>query len=75
MQLTIPLTSWFSGKWGTYLKDVLYETDTAIFNKDIVAEPIRGHNKGRANADRLFSLLIFELWRKTCSVNLPNPSL
>ncbi len=71
--LAMPLASWFSGKWGTYLKDVLDETDSEIFNKDIIAQLIRGRHQGRANANRLFSLLMFELWRKTYSVNLPNP--
>ena len=69
--LTMPLGSWFKGKWGAYIKDVLQGADPHLFNKVMIDDLIQGQRKGYNNQNRLFSLTMFELWRREYKVTLP----
>lgn len=59
----IPLTSWFKGDWGDYMKSVMLASD-ACFDRNEVAVLIRNQERGLANSQRIFALTMFELWRK-----------
>jgi len=62
---SIPLASWLqSGAWRAYFRDVLTDASATFFDRKTVHELLRGQDKGRANSERLFALLMFELWRR-----------
>ena len=66
---SIPLTKWLMG--GPFLKlfqDVLYDK-SCIFDRRAVENLFRGQEKGRNNGERLFALVLFELWRHEYSIN------
>lgn len=65
---SIPLREWL--KFGPFRKmfhDVLLD-DSCLFNRDAVNSLLKGQDKGRNNAERLFSLTLFELWRRRYNV-------
>ncbi len=62
---SIPLASWLrSGAWHDYFHDVLANSDNSMFDKKTVHSLLNGQANGRANSERLFALVIFELWRR-----------
>jgi asparagine synthase (glutamine-hydrolysing) len=65
---TLPLAAWFQGKWGGFIQDVLLGPQVSIFNKHYVEKLISGQRRGLANTERLFSLTMFELWRREYNV-------
>jgi asparagine synthase (glutamine-hydrolysing) len=60
---SIPLAKWFAGDWGEFMISVLRGKD-GIFDRVTVESLIEGQERGRTNADRLFALTLFELWRR-----------
>jgi asparagine synthase (glutamine-hydrolysing) len=67
---TLPLDAWFKGEWGTFMFEVLMNADPAIFDKKTIINLIKGQRRGFANADRLFALTLFELWRREYQISL-----
>jgi asparagine synthase (glutamine-hydrolysing) len=61
---SIPLGEWFRGDWGTYMRDVLLQSDGSFFDQRAIRSLISGQELGLVNSHRLFSLTIFELWRR-----------
>ena len=61
---SIPLGEWFRGDWGKYMRDVLLESGGSFFDKRAIRSLISGQEIGLVNSHRLFSLTIFELWRR-----------
>lgn len=62
---SIPLAHWLKGDiWSKYFRDVLLGSTDSPFDKEFVGSLIDGQAKGRANSERLFALVLFELWRK-----------
>ncbi len=62
---SIPLASWLqSGPWQQFFRDVLLGTDNPFFSRRVLAQLLDGQAKGRANSERLFALVMFELWRR-----------
>ena len=60
---SIPLASWLkSGPFRNIFHDVLLSSG-CMFDKKFVSELLRGQDQGRNNSERLFSLVLFELWR------------
>lgn len=51
--------------------EIVSEADPAIFDKKVIATLIKGQRLRFANANRLFALTIFELWRREYRVNIP----
>jgi len=67
---SIPLSEWLKG--GTFralFEEVLYDPN-CIFDKDMISSLFKGQDSGFNNGERLFSLTIFELWRKEYSVSI-----
>ena len=61
---SIPLADWL--KQGPYRKlfnDVLLDSGS-MFDQRMVCGLLKGQDRGRANSERLFSLVLFELWRR-----------
>jgi asparagine synthase (glutamine-hydrolysing) len=61
---SVPLTNWLKrGVWRDYFHEVLLD-EQCIFDKQAVTELFRGQDRGRNNSERLFGLVLFELWRR-----------
>jgi asparagine synthase (glutamine-hydrolysing) len=67
---SIPLNTWLQrkGLYRSFFEDVLLDQDS-FFSQDFILNLFDGIDKGRANSERLFGLVIFELWRKKYSVS------
>jgi asparagine synthase (glutamine-hydrolysing) len=61
---SIPLASWLkAGAFRELFHDVLADS-SAVFDQRTVRELLRGQDRGRSNGERLFGLVLFELWRR-----------
>ncbi len=68
---SIPLASWLqSGSWQSFFREVLLGSDNALFSKKVMSKLLDGQAKGRANSERLFALMMFELWRREYQVSI-----
>jgi asparagine synthase (glutamine-hydrolysing) len=66
---SIPLGTWLrSGPWQEFFADVLQAAST--FDKRVTSQLMSGQAKGRANHERLFALVMFELWRQEYRMSL-----
>lgn len=62
---SIPLGAWLRGKeWGGFFRDVLLGSNEGLFNRKFVTQLLDGQERGRMNSERLFALVLFELWRR-----------
>jgi asparagine synthase (glutamine-hydrolysing) len=60
----LPLSAWFKGDWGTFVRDVLLDRKQDLFNRKLVGRLIDGQSRGLSNGPRLYALTMFELWRR-----------
>jgi asparagine synthase (glutamine-hydrolysing) len=67
---SVPLDSWFKGPWGQYLESVLTDGDQSWFDRGLIRTMIIRQRRGYSNGARLFSLSIFELWRRHYKVTV-----
>jgi len=67
---SIPLADWLKrGPFRDLFWDTLSSSDT-IFNAKTVQKLLNGQDAGFSNAERLFALVQFELWRKSYRTHL-----
>lgn len=65
----IPLEDWLrKGGWNQFMREVLL--DSSFFNQEIIEKLISGHENGRNNTERLFGLIMFELWLKEFNIKI-----
>jgi asparagine synthase (glutamine-hydrolysing) len=65
---SIPLPAWLkAGSWRDFFSDVLLDPG-CIFDGRAVSNLINSHGGRRNNAERLFGLTVFELWRRAYSI-------
>ncbi len=69
--LSMPLASWLKGEWGAYIEGVLRDSVSDLFDRGVIERLIEGQRRGYANAERLFALTMFELWRREYRVTIP----
>jgi len=68
---SIPLGSWLrAGPWRELFRSVLLQSDGAVFDRRALRALLHGQDRGRANAERLFALVMFELWRHEYRVSV-----
>jgi len=68
---SIPLASWLqSGSWQSFFRDVLLGSNNDLFCRKVVSSLLDGQAKGRVNSERLFALVMFELWRREYQVSI-----
>jgi asparagine synthase (glutamine-hydrolysing) len=67
---SIPLSQWFKGEWGRYMESVLAGASPDIFDRHMIRRLVAGQKRGFSNSHRLFSIVMFELWRRTYDVSL-----
>jgi asparagine synthase (glutamine-hydrolysing) len=66
----IPLALWLrSGPWLEFFREVLLAPENTLFDHGVVSELLAGQVRGRANSERLFGLMLFELWRREYRVS------
>lgn len=67
---SIPLADWLkSGAFREMFHDVLTDLQS-IFDQSTVRGLLKGQDRGFNNSERLFALVLFELWRRRYSVEL-----
>ena len=67
---SIPLSKWLQGgAFRDLFQDVLRDS-RSIFDLSTVDGLLRGQDRGRTNRERLFSLVLFELWRREYGATL-----
>jgi asparagine synthase (glutamine-hydrolysing) len=68
---SIPLASWLkSDLWRGYFREVLMGSDNILFDRNAVRKLLDGQAQERSNSERLFALVLFELWRKEYGASL-----
>ena len=67
---SIPLAEWLTaGSFRDLFHEVLL-TSQGFFDQRTVRRLLQGQDRGRNNGERLFSLVMFELWRREYGVTL-----
>jgi asparagine synthase (glutamine-hydrolysing) len=67
---TIPLASWLQSRsWQQFFQEVLLGSANSPFNPKVIGKLLAGQARGLANSDRLFALVLFELWRREYRVS------
>ena len=65
---SVPLAQWLKGgPWRDFFRDILLD-EQCIFDKTTVTKLFHGQDQGRNNNERLFSLVLFELWLREYGV-------
>jgi asparagine synthase (glutamine-hydrolysing) len=68
---SIPLARWLRGQeWGGFFREVLTQAPDSLFDRKYAHTLLRGQQQGRSNNERLFSLVMFELWRREYAVSV-----
>lgn len=67
---SIPLKSWLKAGFGEFVKEVLNDVDSSVFNQTEIRKLLRNQDKGFLNTERIFALTIFELWRREYKVTI-----
>jgi asparagine synthase (glutamine-hydrolysing) len=67
---SIPLAQWLKdGSFRTLFNDVLRNSD-CCFDKKTINGLLQGQDRGYDNSERLFALVLFELWRRNHRITL-----
>lgn len=67
---SIPLADWLkAGVFRELFHEVLLDSQS-IFDQRIVRSLLQGQDRGRSNGERLFALVLFELWRREYAATL-----
>jgi asparagine synthase (glutamine-hydrolysing) len=61
---SVPLKAWLREGWGEYFNSVLWEVDSRLFDKKSIARLVTAQRMGLEAGQRLFALVMFELWRR-----------
>jgi asparagine synthase (glutamine-hydrolysing) len=61
---SIPLAQWLMiGPWRDLFYEILLDAENGVFNKKFIHELIKRQERRHADSERLFALVLFELWR------------
>lgn len=68
--LSVPLSEWLQiGQFRDLSRTVLLDP-SCIFDRRKITGLLSGQDRGRFNCERLFALVMFELWRNEYSVSM-----
>lgn len=60
-----PIGSWLQRvPWRGFFRDVLLAPEATLFDRQVVRELLQSHGRQVDNSERLFALVMFELWRR-----------
>lgn len=65
-----PLEHWLSESRSEVIRDVLGRPDDSIFNRASILELQSSLQRGYSNGSRVFSVLMFELWRRSLGISV-----
>ena len=68
---SLPLDAWFREDWGRWAEEVLLDPD-AVFDHEEVGRILSLQRRGCSNAERIYALVLFELWRREYGVEVPS---
>jgi asparagine synthase (glutamine-hydrolysing) len=68
--LTMPLDRWLRTGGAAGLEAVLREADPSLFDPRVIGELLDLQRRGYRNAQRLFAVAVFELWRREYRVEV-----
>jgi asparagine synthase (glutamine-hydrolysing) len=68
--LSMPLATWFQSDWAAFVTDVLRGTPESLFEPAAIERVLALQRRGWANEQRLFALVMFELWRREYQISL-----
>ncbi len=61
---SVPLARWLkAGPFRNFIYDILLD-ENCFFEKKTIREILKNQDKGYSNSERIYSLAMFELWRK-----------
>lgn len=67
---SVPLSHWLKeGPWREYFWDILLGAEST-FDRRQITELLKGQDRGRNNHERLFALVLLELWRRDYRVTM-----
>ena len=67
---SIPLAEWLgAGPFRELFHQVLLD-EQCLFDRDAVSGLLKGQDLGRSNGERLFALVLFELWRREYGITI-----
>ncbi len=67
---SIPLAAWLkTGPFRDMFHEVLLDTG-CMFDRRTVRGLLKGQERGRSNGERLFALVLFELWRREYAITI-----
>jgi asparagine synthase (glutamine-hydrolysing) len=61
---SLPLDQWFRGEWSDFLRSTLQDASPELFDRRVIGGLFHAQRAGFRNSQRLFSLAMFELWRR-----------
>jgi asparagine synthase (glutamine-hydrolysing) len=62
---SVPLYSWLSGsQWGSFFREVLLDHSGDFLDKRIIENLFAAQRRGWDNSEKLFGLVMLELWRR-----------
>lgn len=67
---SIPLAQWLKGGEMREMFYEILERSDGIFDQKTISGLLSGQDRGRGNSQRLFSLVMFEIWRREYKVSL-----
>jgi asparagine synthase (glutamine-hydrolysing) len=68
---SIPISNWLeTGVWLNFFKEVLFDRGQVIFCHRFIEKLFHGQAAGRSNGERLFGLVMFELWRREYQISI-----
>jgi asparagine synthase (glutamine-hydrolysing) len=60
----VPISKWFRGSLTAQIKEILLEDKNDVLNQDYIQRLLNEHKSGIDHSARLFSLLVFSLWKR-----------
>jgi asparagine synthase (glutamine-hydrolysing) len=67
---SVPFKDWLKTRsWRDYFNEILLDQQ-CLFDRKTVAGLLRGQDHGRSNSERLFALVMFELWRREYKISI-----
>jgi asparagine synthase (glutamine-hydrolysing) len=68
---SIPLAAWLrTGPWKAFFRETLLGSGDSLFDRKTVSALLAGQDQGRTNSERLFALVLFELWRREYQISM-----